>query len=109
MYSPLCTMLHHCSQIKKDILTETANHYKEAYSQKDTDSVDLSAIINNENFTKLTNGESLILDQPLQYGEYLPSLKKMSNHSSPGSSGFTVAFHKLFWIDIGHFLVRSLR
>ena len=32
----------------------------------------------------------------------------MSNHSSPGSSGFTVAFHKFFWIDIGHFLVRSL-
>ena len=79
---------------KKDILTETANHYKDLYSQKDTDSVDLSAIINNENFTKLTNGESLILDQPLQYGEYLPSLKKMSNHSSPGSSGFTIAFHE---------------
>jgi len=69
MYSPLCAMLHHCSQIKKDILTETANHYKEAYSQKDTDSVDLSAIINNENFTKLTNGESLILDQPLFFLE----------------------------------------
>ena len=32
----------------------------------------------------------------------------MSNHSSQGSSGFTVAFHKFFWIDIGHFLVRSL-
>jgi len=33
------------------------------------------------NFTKLTNEESLILDQPLQYGEYLSSLKKMSNNS----------------------------
>ena len=52
MYSPLCAMLHHCSQIKKkDILTETANHYKDLYSQKDTESVDLSAIINNDNFT----------------------------------------------------------
>ena len=33
---------------------------------------------------------------------------KQSNNSSPGSSGFTVAIHKLFWIDIGHFFVRSL-
>ena len=39
------------------------------------------------------------------YGEYRSSLKKMSNNSSPGSSGFNVAFHKFFWIDIGHFLV----
>ena len=36
---------------QKDILTETANHYKDLYSQKDTDSVDLRAIINNDNFT----------------------------------------------------------
>ena len=47
------------------IWTETANHYKDLYSQTDTDSVDLSAIINNENFTKLTHEESLTLDQPL--------------------------------------------
>ena len=32
----------------------------------------------------------------------------LSTNSSPDSSGFTVAFHKFFWIDIGHFLVRSL-
>ena len=48
------------------------------------------------------------MDQPLQYGEYLSSLKKMSNKSSQGSSGFKVAFHKHYWIDICHFLVRSL-
>ena len=50
---------------QKDIWTKTANHYKDLYSQTDTDSVDLSAIINNENFTKLTHEESLTLDQPL--------------------------------------------
>ena len=36
---------------QKHILTETANHYKDLYSQTDTDSVDLGAIINNDNFT----------------------------------------------------------
>ena len=64
------------------ILTETANHYKDLYSQKDTDSVDLSAIINNDNFTKLTIEECLILDQPLQYGEYLSSLKHVKSFFS---------------------------
>jgi hypothetical protein len=32
----------------------------------------------------------------------------MSNTSSPGSSGFTAAFFKFFWSDLGHFLVRSI-
>jgi len=32
----------------------------------------------------------------------------MSNNSSPGISGFTSAFYKVFWIDISIFLVRSM-
>ena len=38
----------------------------------------------------------------------LNSLKRMRNDSSPGNSGFTPAVYKFFWIDLGHFLVRSV-
>ena len=32
----------------------------------------------------------------------------MKNEKSPGNSGFTVEFYKIFWADIGYFLIRSL-
>ena len=32
----------------------------------------------------------------------------MKHNKSPGNSGFTVEFYKVFWKDIGYFLIRSL-
>ena len=32
----------------------------------------------------------------------------MKNDKSPGTDGFTCEFFKLFWKDIGHFLLRSI-
>ena len=32
----------------------------------------------------------------------------MKNMRSPGSDGFTTEFFKVFWKDLGHFVVRSI-
>ena len=32
----------------------------------------------------------------------------MKHDKSPGSDGFTAEFFKVFWKDLGHFIVRSL-
>ena len=32
----------------------------------------------------------------------------MKNDKSPGSDGFTAEFFKMFWADLGHFIVRSI-
>lgn len=95
-------------QDQDDILKETENHFKRLYSHKPTEKIDLENIIH-ENFkTKLSEKDKQSLEGILKYDELLCSLKKMSNFSAPGNSGFTAAFYKVFWSKIGYFLTRSI-
>ena len=32
----------------------------------------------------------------------------MKNNKSPGTSGFSADFFKVFWKDLGHFVVRAI-
>ena len=32
----------------------------------------------------------------------------MKNNRSPGSDGYTVEFFKLFWKDLGHYLIKAI-
>ena len=57
---------------------------------------------------KLTNEQSNILEGLITYEEATKTLKGMKNDKSPGSSGFTTEFYKIFWKEIGHFVIRSL-
>lgn len=91
-----------------EILSETFEYYKKLYSHKESDDINLNEEILLHDVNKLSEEEKLKLEDPLDYNELLASLKKMSNNSSPGSSGFTVAFYKFFWIDLGYFLLRAL-
>ena len=64
--------------------------------------------LSNFNFNKLTDEEAVQLEGEIKYSEVLTSLKNMKNYKSPGSDGFTAEFFKLFWMDIGNFIVRSI-
>jgi hypothetical protein len=90
------------------ILNETVRHYKDLYSSKECENVNLDVLFENKRVNKLSENDKVLLEGKLTYSEMLNSLKKMSNHSSPGISGFTAAFYKVFLKDIGHFLVRSV-
>ena len=48
-------------------------------------------------YSTLTETESNNLERPIDYAEITKTLKNMNNYKSPGSSGFTVNFYKVFW------------
>ena len=92
---------------QQEILDEVTNHYKNLYALRDTVHFDSHSTRFN-NIPKLNKNDKHMLGSHLTYSEMLSSLKNMSNDSSPGSSGFTAAFLKFFWNDIGYFLLRSI-
>ena len=57
---------------------------------------------------KLNTEQSQSLEGLLTLKEILITLKNMKHDKSPGSDGFTAEFFKVFWKDLGHFIVRSL-
>jgi len=95
--------------MQETILSETMNHYKTFYSEKQVEDVCLNEeIFETFAIKKLSNTEQKQIEGNLTYEEMFNSLKRMKNDSSPGNSGFTPAFYKFFGIDLGHFLVRSV-
>ena len=36
------------------------------------------------------------------------TLKNMKSNKSPGTSGFNADFYKVFWVELGDFIVRAL-
>lgn len=95
---------------QQDILQETRNFYQSLYSDRDDSlfNVNLYEEFANININKLSNEESLAMDTEISYEEAKHALKNMKNNRSPGSDGYSADFFKVFWKDIGHFIVRSL-
>ena len=94
---------------QKDILKETKSFYQNLYSVPTVHSnINITEILSTFNFYKLTNEESQALEGDITYLEALNVLKNMKNDKCPGSDGFTAEFFKMFWADLGHFIVRSI-
>ena len=90
----------------ESIVKETKNFYQDLYSNKEVDNVNLNDLAISPN--KLNNLEKERLEGKITYQEAQLALKDMKNNKSPGSDGFSAEFLKFFFINIGHFLVRSL-
>ena len=94
---------------QNEILKETKTFYQKLYSTpslKNDD--DIIPKISHCNFNKSTDSEAEELVGGINYTEVLAFVKTMKNDKCPGSDGFTAEFFKLFWIDIGHYIVRSI-
>ena len=92
----------------KDILKYQKQYYKNLYSESlNVDDKPISEIIG-ENPNKLSYLDSLKLEGEITYNELMNALKNMKNAKSPGNDGFTVEFFKFFWLDFGHFILKSL-
>ena len=57
---------------------------------------------------KLPNQESKKLEGVLTYKEISEVLLKMKPDKSPGITGFTAEFFKVFWKQLGYFVLRSI-
>ena len=95
---------------QRDILKETETFYKHFYSNRDSTlaNVDLDEYIGNNSMNKLTKDQSDKLEGILTLTEILSTLKSMKSEESPGLSGFSAEFFKVFWIHLGNFILRSL-
>ena len=93
-----------------EILNDAKMFYEDLYSNKDNNltDIDLDSLFINTNIRKLNTEESNKLEGLLTYKEASLTLKTMANNRSPGSDGFGADFFKMFWNNLGHFIVRSL-
>ena len=90
---------------QEDILKEVHNFYKNLYSIKGVEDIDLEylkkeAILLTDNETEGIKGEIVL-------SEAITVLRNMKNNKSPGPDGYTTEFYKFFFNDIGKFLIRS--
>ena len=93
-----------------EILQEIENYYKKLYENKDDtlENVDLEEYMKDTNMPKLSNQESNKLEGVLTYKEISEVLLKMKPDKSPGITGFTAEFFKVFWKQLGNFVLRSI-
>ena len=57
---------------------------------------------------KLSHQQKVILDSPLGYEELSKALMQMLNGKTPGSSGLTTDFYKVFWSRFGRIYYKAL-
>ena len=62
----------------------------------------------NINVPKLIEQEATELEGEITLKEASLTLKNMKNNKSPGTSGFSVDLYKVFWKQLGNFVVRSI-
>ena len=93
------------------ILEEAKLFYQNLYSNKDYHLTDIDLekeMLNFSTIPKLDINESQALEGLLTYEQASLSLKNMANNKSPGTDGFGAEFFKMFWKQLGHFVVRSI-
>ena len=91
-------------------MREVEKYYKTLFSQIDDElyQCNLSDEMIGLNYDILDETDKISLEGKISYEEASKTLLSMSNNKSPGSDGFTAEFFKLFWKNIGHFVIRSL-
>ena len=91
---------------KAKIVDEIQSFYKQLYSKRDVLDAAVSDLVND--IPTLTDPEASELEGHLTLDEITYALKNMKNGKSPGSDGFPVDFFKVFWRQLGGFVLRSL-
>ena len=95
---------------QQEILQQTKLFYENLYTSKDDklDNIDLNMELAGLDIPKLTDVESNDIEGLITYEQAKHTLLQMKNNKSPGSDGYTADFFKVFWNQLGHFVVRSI-
>ena len=91
-------------EIKDDheILNMQRSFYSELYS--DDPSVDFKLI--NETGVEVDENERQLQNKSLKISELADAARGMKNNKTPGPDGIPIDFYKVFWVKIGHILLR---
>ena len=91
----------------KDILNEQMKFYESLYEKRNLPGTQYDFFPDDFNQI-LTEEEKKVCEGLITEDECKTALQTMKNNKSPGSDGITTEFYKLFWNDIGKYLVNSL-
>ena len=95
---------------QNDILEIVKNFYSDLLQSKRP----MNSMQNHEyflsdtNINSLSNQDKMLCEGLVNKAELLQVLKSMKNGKSPGTDGFTSAFYKFFWVDIGNEVLKRL-
>ena len=96
---------------QNEIESEALTYYTSLYSNKDlnlpTHSPEEFLGGDNINVPKLSTTEIESMEGKMTIDELTKALKKTNDSSSPGPSGFTYKFYKVFWNSLKFFLCKS--
>ena len=93
----------------KDILDQQRLFYKSLYTSrnKDVDTDIIKNFVNQFCLKKLSDDERETFEKEITEDEIKLAMKGMKQNKSPGSDGLPIEFYKMFWPDIGRFLINS--
>ena len=89
-----------------EIKEEVQNFYESLYKSQDVEECEIRELI--KNIPTLSFEQSNEIEGKITLEEATAALKNMKNNKSPGSDGYPAEFFKVFWKDLGAFVVRSL-
>ena len=93
-------------QDKQKMIDETRQFYEQLYKKRDLINKPIEGLV--KSLPKLEEDEARTIEGLITLKEASSALKNMKNGKSPGTDGMTVDFFKVFWKQIGCFVVRSL-
>lgn len=93
----------------EEIMEQVKLFYQNLYESKDStiQEVNLDELLG-DSVPKISEDKSKLLQGKITLEEAGEVLRNFSNNKSPGTSGFTSEFYKVFWVQLGHFLVSSM-
>ena len=98
-------------QNQSSILHETKvfyqNLYKSKMNQKEENNIDI--FLEDQIITKLSEEQKQSCELTVNNQEIKDAIKHMKNDKTPGIDGIPIDFYKFFWVDLGHFLIRSIQ
>ena len=102
----------HLINEQENIDKELYNYYQNLYRSQEAQlkTLTIDSFFNKPNLShpKLSQSEAQKLEGLLTLKEATEYIKSCRTDASPGSSGFSGAFYKMFWRNLKHLIVNSL-
>ena len=95
---------------QNQILKAVKEFYENLFANKDhlLSDINLNNVLKDISYNKLSSAETEKLEGELTLEEISIALKNMKHNKTPGIDGFPSEFFKTFWLNLKHFVLRSL-